>query len=190
MKPDLRQLCLPLAVLAAVGLSACGSSSKAATAPQQPNRTTSAATSSSPTPSPTLLTKAQFVAKMDAVCVDFTTRIQRLPQPGDEQDYANLAAFLGGTLTLFPQYMKQAESLVSRAADQVTLRDNWLSVEQSDFAASEPAFTKLVADVKAKRRARLAADTAALEDTPDHSEAIAGFMSGYGLKSCAILERS
>jgi hypothetical protein len=127
---------------------------------------------------------------MDAVCVDFTTKIQRLPQPADETDYANLAAALDGTLKLFPSYIKQAEALVSRSADKAALTENWLSVEKSDFTASEPALKRFVADVKAKNHARFAADTNALGRTPDHSEAIAGYMSGYGLKSCAILERS
>jgi hypothetical protein len=200
MRTEVRLLCLPVAALAAVGLSACGSSSTNAT-PAQTNSSTSAASSSTPSPSPTpsltpsptpsstLLTKAEFVAKMDAVCVNFTAKLQQLPEPMDEQDVTSIAANLEGTLRLFPQYMKQAESLVSRAADEVTLRENWLTVEKSDFRSSEPAFKRFIADVKAKRQDRLQADFTALQNTPDHSEAIAGFMSGYGLKSCAILER-
>jgi hypothetical protein len=127
---------------------------------------------------------------MDSVCVDFTTKIQQLPQPSDDQDYVSLSADLNGTLKLFPQYMKQAEALVSRSADQTTLTDNWLTVEKSDFAALAPALKKFVADVKAKNQTRLPADLQALDKAPDHSDAIASFMSGYGLKSCAILERS
>jgi hypothetical protein len=178
MKTSLRQLCLPLAVLAAVGLSACGGSSG------------TTATPASSTPSPTTLSKAEFVAKMDAVCVDFNTRIQRLPQPSGAQDYANLTAAMQGTLTLFPQYIKQAEALVDRSADKATLTTNWLSVEKSDFTALQPALKKFIADVKAKNQAALAADGSALDKVPDHSDEIAGFMSGYGLKSCAIMERS
>lgn len=192
MKTNLRQLCLPLAVVAAMGLSACGGSSKNASAPQKANASTSAASSSTPapSPSPTLLTKAEFVAKMDAVCVDFTTKLQQLPQPSGPDDYAGLAKVANGTLKLFPLYVKQAEGLVSRSADKATLTDNWLTVEKSDFATLEPALKRFVADVKAKKQAKLAADTSALDQAPDHSETIAGFMSGYGLKSCAILERS
>lgn len=193
MNSHLRKLCLPLVVLTAVGLSACGGSAKKATPSAKTTTATTTVDSSStpaPSPSPTLLTKAEFVAKMDAVCVDFTTKIQQLPRPTDETDYANIAETLKGTLRLFPSYIKQAEALVSRSADKATLTDNWLSVEKSDFAASEPVLKKFVADVKANNRARFAADTTALGRTPDHSEAIAGFMSGYGLKSCAILERS
>ncbi|MEO7261547.1 MAG: hypothetical protein ABI047_09885 [Jatrophihabitantaceae bacterium] len=192
MKTNLRQLCLPLAVLAAVGLSACGGSSEKATASQKATGTTSAASSSAPapSPSPTLLTKAEFVAKMDAVCVDFTTKLQQLPQPAGEDDYVSLAANIDGTLKLFPAYMKQAGALVGRSVDKAMLTENWLSVEKSDFAVLEPALKKFLADIKAKNEANFAADTSALDNAPDHSEAIAGFMSGYGLKSCAILERS
>lgn len=192
MKTNLRQLCLPLAVLAAVGLSACGGSSENAPPPPKATGSTSAASSSAPTPSPipTLLTKAEFVAKMDAVCVDFTTKLQRLPQPADEEDYVNLAANIEGILKLWPAYMKQADALVGRSADKATLTENWVRVEKSDFAVLEPALKKFLADIKAKNEANFAADTSALDNAPDHSEAIAGFMSGYGLKSCAILQRS
>lgn len=190
MKSDLRQLCLPLAVLAAVGLSACGSSSKDNAAAPQGTGATSNTPSPTPTPSPSGLSKAEFVAKMDAVCVDFTTKVQSLPVPSDEQDYTSLSAAAEGTLKLFPQYIKQAEDLVGKSADKETLTTNWLTVEKSDFAALEPALKKFVADIKAKDQAALAADGNALDKVPDHSEAIAGFMSGYGLKSCAILQRS
>jgi hypothetical protein len=189
----LRQLCLPLAVLvAAVGLAACAGSSKNPTAPQKTTGTTSAASSSAPapSPSPTLLTKAEFVAKMDAVCVDFTTKFQQLPDPMDADDYVNIAASVDGTLKLFPAFIKQAEALVGRSADKATLTDNWLSIEKADFAAVEPALKRFLADLKAENQAKIAADASALDNAPDHSETIAGFMSGYGLKSCAILERS
>lgn len=193
MKTALRQLCLPLAFLTVGSLSACGGSSPSATAPQKTSPSTlssSVARKPAPSPSPQLLTKAQFVAKMDPVCVDFTTRIQRLPQPTSEEDYTTLAAAMDGTLKLFPAYIKQAEALVSRAVDKATLTENWLTVEKSDFAALAPALRKFIADVKAKNNGKLAADLHALDLAPDHSEAIAGFMSGYGLKSCAILERA
>lgn len=191
MRTPLRQLCLPLALLVAVGLSACDGSSKTATPPKT-TTATSAASSSTPTPSPspTLLTKAEFVSKMEAVCVDFTTKLQQLPQPAAEDDYPNLAAVVEGTLKLFPAYMKQAEALVSRSADKATLTDNWLSIEKADFAALAPALKRFLADIKANNRSKFAADTRALDNAPDHSESIAGFMSGYGLKSCAILQRS
>lgn len=193
MRTPLRQLCLPLALLVAVGLSACGGSSQNATPPKATGATSAASSSTptpTPTPSPTLLTKAEFVTKMEAVCVDFTTKLQQLPQPAAEDDYVNLAAAVEGTLKLIPAYIKQADALVSRSADKATLTDNWLSVEKADFAALAPALKRFLADIKAKNQDKIAADTRVLDNLPDHSEAIAGFMSGYGLKSCAILERS
>ncbi|HEV2887869.1 MAG TPA: hypothetical protein VGX49_13225 [Jatrophihabitans sp.] len=162
---DLRQLCLPLAVLAAVGLSACAGSSKNATAPQKATGTTSTASSSvpAPSPSPTLLTKAEFVAKMDAVCVDFTTKFQQLPDPMDADDYVNIAASVDGTLKLFPAFIKQAEALVGRSADKATLTDNWLSIEKADFAAVEPGLKRFLVDLKAKNQAKIVAEASALE---------------------------
>ncbi len=194
MKSNLRQLCLPAAVAAVLGLSACGGSSNdTAVAPQATGSTSTSASSTpspTPTPSPTTLSKAEFVTKMEAVCVDFNTRIQQLPQPADAQDFTGIAANVQGSLKLFPQYIKQADTLVARSADKATLTQHWLSPEKSDFAAAEPALKKFIADVKAKNRATIVADAQAMDKLPDHSQAIAGFMSGYGLKSCAILENS
>lgn len=194
MRTSLRQLCLPAAALAAVSLSACGGSSKDAAAPGRATAATSTSVSATPsptpTPSPATLSKAEFVSKMEAVCLDFTTRIDGLPQPASQQDFATIATDIQGTLTLYPQYIRQADALVNRSADKARLTRSWLSVEKSDFAASEPALKKLVADVKAKNRTAVAADLKALDKVPDHSEAIAAFMSGYGLKKCAALQSS
>jgi hypothetical protein len=190
----IRLFSMPVVALAAVGLAGCGGSSKPATQAQGGSTSTSAKPlSSSPpsvTPTPATLSKADFVAKMNTVCVDFNTKIQQLPQPADAEDYGAIVANLQGTVTLFPQFVKEAEVLIARSADKETLTDNWLTVEQSDFAAFAPAAKKFVADAKAKNAAKVQADAKELDAAPDHSEAIAGFMSGYGLKSCAILERS
>lgn len=193
MNLALRPLALPLAVLAAAALTACGSSSKDTAAGQQTTTTTSSSSTPSPTPTPTpsaALSKAEFVSKMDAVCVDVTTKLQHLPQPTNEQDFTNIAASAQGTLALFPPYIKQAEALVAQTADKDSLTSNWLTVEKSDFAALQPALKKFIADVKAKNQPAVTADLKKLDAVPDHSETIASFMSGYGLKSCAILERS
>jgi hypothetical protein len=196
MNTSFRLSCLPIVALAAVGLAGCGSSSKPATQAQGGSTSTLVSSPSSTAPSltasatPTTLSKTEFLAKMNAVCVDFNTKIQQLPQPSDAEDYAAIAANIQGTVTLLPQYIKQAETLVARSADKEALTDNWLTVEKSDFVAFAPAAKKFVTDAKAKNAAKLQADGKELDAAPDHSEAIAGFMSGYGLKSCAILERS
>jgi len=187
MKPDLRQLCLPVAVLTAVSLSACGSSSEdSAAAPQ--GTATSSTPSPTPTPSPTGLSKAEFVTKMEAVCVDTNTKVDALANPQSAEDYASLAAAAQGTLELFPQYLKQAEALVSQSGDEATLNAHWLTPEKADFAAAEPGLKKFIADVQAKDQAAVIADSKALDAMTDHSEAIAKFLTGYGLTSCAKLE--
>ncbi len=194
MHLTLRPLCLPLAVLAATALTACGSSSKDTAAPPQASGATSASTTSmpspTPSPSPTLLTKAEFVAKIEAVCAGVTTRLDALPKPAGEQDYATLATFAQSTLALYPPYLKQVEALVARTADKQTLTANWLTLEKADFAAQAPALKKFAADAKAGNGAAVSADAQALDALPDHSEKIAGFMSGYGLKKCAALQSS
>lgn len=184
--PHLRQLCLPLAVLAALGLSACGAPAKNTSAPRHTSPAAAASTPR-PKPSPTTLTKAQFVTKMEAVCTDFDTRMKAL-KPKNEQDLGGIVAGLQGTLQLFPQYIQQAEALVGRSPDKAVLTRNWLRLEKSDYAAFAPAVGKYLADVKAGNAAAVAADARALGALPDHSEAIADFMSGYGLDGCAELE--
>ncbi len=202
MNNHLRQFCLPVAVLATLGLSACGGSSQDTTAAPQAAGSTSTSASStpsptatptpspSPSPSPTTLTKAEFVTKMEAVCVDTNTKVDSLPQPSGAEDYAGLGAAVAGTLKLFPQYLKQAEALVAKSGDKATLTAHWLTPEKVDFAAAGPALKKFLADIKAKDRAAVAADAKALDAMPDHSAPIAKFLTGYGLKSCAALEDS
>ncbi len=136
------------------------------------------------------LPKAEFVSKMNAVCVDFNTRMQALPLPSGIDDYDHVADNLTGNLTLFPQYYQQASALVDRSEDKATLTSNWLTVEKSDFDAFEPLARKLVTDANARDRAKVDADGKALDKVPDHTDSIAAFMSGYGLGSCAVMERS
>ncbi|MDQ1741745.1 MAG: hypothetical protein QOE23_84 [Pseudonocardiales bacterium] len=196
MNNTLRQFCLPVAVLATLGLSACGGSSQDTTAAPQAAGSTSTPASSTPSPtptpspSPTTLTKAEFVTKIEALCVDTTTKVDGLPQPSGAEDYAAMGAAVEGTLKLFPQYVKQAEALVAKSGDKATLTAHWLTPEKVDYTAAEPALKKFLADIKAKDRAAVAADAKALDAMPDHSAPIAKFLTGYGLKSCAALEDS
>ncbi len=187
--PDLRRFCLPLAALLTLSLSACASAKSTGAAAQHAEPAAAASTPRpKPSPSPTTLTKAQFVTKMDAVCTDVIARLKRLPKPRNSQDLAGIAADMQGILTLNPPYFVQAEALVNRSADKTTLTSNWLRLEKSDFAVGGPVYKRFIADVKAGNRAAVVADAQALEALPDHSQKIAGFMSGYGLKVCATLQ--
>ncbi|HST47296.1 hypothetical protein [Jatrophihabitans sp.] len=143
-----------------------------------------------PSPSATTLTKAQFVTKMEAVCADFDTRIQAVTNSKDPKTVAGIVTVTQTILTLYPQYLKQADALVGRSSDKATLTRNWLRLEKSDFAGVEPVLKRYLADVKALDSDAVAVDAKVLDALPDHSEAIAGFMSGYGLKKCAALQSS
>jgi len=183
--PFSRRLCLPLAILAVVGLPACASSKTTTAAAPAAAVSTPKPT---PRPSPAALTKAQFVTKMEAVCADADARMHVATK--NQKTVAGIVTAAQGLLTIYPQYLKQADALVGRSADKATLTRNWLRLEKSDYALAEPRLKKYLADVKALNADAVAADVKALDALPNHSEAIAGFMSGYGLKKCAALQNS
>ena len=188
MKSNLGPGWLAVAAMVAVALAGCTATVKTSTRPGNTAAPESAGASASPSSS--ILAKPDFLAKMNAVCVEFTTQIQRLPVPAGLDDYANVAANLSGSLKLFPPFYQQATALVGRSEDKASLTSNWLAVEKSDFDSFAPVAEKLAADAAAKDKAKVTADGKALDNVADHSESIAAFMSGYGLSSCAILERS
>lgn len=135
------------------------------------------------------LTKAEFVSKMDAVCSAIDSQRKALPQPSGLTDYPAISANLSGTLRLLPSLISQADQLIGRTTDKATLTTNWLSIEKSDFAAVKPIAERMVADSNAKNADKVAADGEALSSAPNHSDTIATFMTGYGLTSCATLEK-
>ncbi|MGI8667168.1 MAG: hypothetical protein ACR2N4_14270 [Jatrophihabitans sp.] len=175
-----RVLCLAAAVLLASGLAGCSSSSK---------DKGSFPTALPSTDSTSTLSKTDFLARMNAVCSAIDAQRKALPTPAGLTDYPNIAANLSGTLRILPAYLTQAEVLVRRSADKAELTSKWIAVEQSDFATIKPIAERMVADSTAKDEAKVSEDGEELSTVPDHSSTIADYLTGYGLTSCASLER-
>lgn len=176
-----RALCAAAALLLGASLVGCSGSSG--------NKSGSFA-SNLPTAATGMLTKADFLSKMNAVCSAVDTQRKALPTPSGLDDYPNIIANLSGTLRLLPSFISQADALVQRSSDKAELTEKWLTFERSDFAAVKPIAQRMVADSTAKDSAKVAADGEALSGAPDHSSAIAAFMNSYGLTTCATLEAS
>ena len=127
---------------------------------------------------------------MNAVCTVTNTNRAALPVPTSETDYAKISANLEGTLLLIPTFISEAEALVGQSADKAELTAKWISFEKSDFAAIKPIAQRMVDASKAKDSAKVKKIGAELDAAPNHSEAMARFMTTYGLTACANLETS
>ncbi len=170
------------ALIAATGaLAIAGCSSSASSGSPQ---------SSAATTSPATLSKAQYVAQADAVCKSFDTKRKALPTPTAATDFAAVTANIQGTLALVPTFIAQSKALIARSADKAELTSKWLSVEQSDFAATAPLAQTALAAAKAKNATAVQQAVTKLSAAPDHSAQIASFMTSYGLSDCATLETS
>jgi len=198
-----------LVVLGAVVAGCGGSSSKSASpAPSASGASASssaassassaAATSSSPasgfastsagTPAG-VLSKPDFLIRMNTTCRSFSARVKALPTPTAATDFDAITTNLTAHLRLAPSFLSQAEALVEQSAERAILQKNWLAVEQADFAAFKPVAQRMVTHSKARDAAEVQADANTLSALPDHSKALASYLAGFGLSDCAALER-
>jgi hypothetical protein len=167
--------------------SAPATSSSGAGAPATSEAPTSEPpTSTEPSASGTL-SKADFVSRMNVVCAG-VSRTLTTSAPTSVTDYPALRNFAAATLTLFQAYITQAKTLAAKTADSADLNDKWISVEESDFNRGKPLLVELIAAADAKDAAKVDALESQLGALPDHSAAIASFMTAYGLTDCAQLE--
>jgi hypothetical protein len=176
-----RVLCATAALAVGLGIAGCTSGK------DKPGTFASTVPS---TDTATALSKADFITKMNAVCAAIDQQRKALPTPSGLTDYPVIAQNLSGTLRILPSFISQADALVQRSPDKTALDTNWLDLEKADFAAVKPIAERMVADSTAKDSAKVAADGEALSSAPDHSSAIATYMTSYGLTSCATLESS
>ena len=205
----------PLVVLGLVLAGCSGSSSKSAS-PATVSPASSGSSSSSATPSSSstagisspatssspaggfastsagtpagVLSKPDFLIKMNAKCKAFTAQVKALPTPTAATDFNAITTNLTGTLRLWSAYISQAEALVNQTAERAVLQKKWLAVEKADLAAFTPLARRMIADSKARNAAKVQADANALSALPEHSSTLEAFLNGYGLSSCGKLE--
>lgn len=194
-RPAARTLIAAAAVIALAGCAATTSGHGSAPAGSSSDTgfpaTSKAPTSESPTstdPSASgALSKADFVSRMNVVCAG-VSRTLATSAPKSFTDYPALRNFAAATLTLFQAYITQAKTLAAKTADRAELNDKWISVEETDFNRGKPLLIELIAAADARDTAKIDALESQLGALPDHSAAIASFMTAYGLTDCAQLE--
>src|SRR5689334_10175852 len=99
----MRSPIIAAAAIAAIALTGCSSDKK---------NDAANTTSPAPSPTPSLLAKADFVTQANALCDKYLTQVKALPQPTGPADYANIATALKTTLELAPQYNAEIAALV------------------------------------------------------------------------------
>ncbi|MDQ1721525.1 MAG: hypothetical protein QOI26_1259 [Pseudonocardiales bacterium] len=192
----------PLALLAVV-LGGCGGPSSRSAAPAgSPSSPVSSASSGSAagsTPAPGfastsagtpsgVLSKPDFLIKMNALCSAVDAQRQALPTPTGATDFAAISVNITGTMRLLPSLISHAEALIAQTAQRAELEKNWLAVERADYAATKPIAERMVADSNARDAAKVQADADAMSAAPNHSSSLMAYLNDFGLSSCAHLE--
>ena len=166
--------------------SATGSGSSAST-PESSTPAPGFASTSAGTPKG-VLSKPDFLIRMNALCSSVDAQVKALPTPTAATDYAAISTNLTETLRLVPSFISQAEALVAQTAQRAALEKNWLAIEKADFAAFKPLAQRMVTHSKAHDAAKVQADANALSALPDRTSRLVTYLKGYGLSSCAQLK--
>ena len=192
-------------MVAAAALAGCSSSkpkTDGATAPTPAGTSTAASTSRSSTPLATTtpppvgrtspvgapLPKAAFVSQTNALCSSVYDKVSKLATPSGPTDYPAVIAYAKATLDQFPPFSRQAKALVARSPDKDELTAKWVTLDESDYAAQKPLLGQLLAAAQAKQAANVERLEGALQQTPNHSDAEAKYLTSYGLTECAKLQ--
>lgn len=175
-----RALCTSVAILLGLGIAGCSGSNK--------DKSATFASTAPTVDTTSILTKTDFIAKMNDLCSAVDQQRMALPVPTGLTDYPNIIANLSGTLRILPAFITQADALIQRSEDKAELTTKWLDIEKADYTATKPIAERMVVDSTAKDQTKVATDGEALASAPDHSADIASFMTSYGLTSCATLE--
>jgi len=135
-----------------------------------------------------VLSKPDFLIKMNAFCSAVDAQRQALPTPKGATDFAAISVNLSGTMRLLPSLISHAEALMKPFAQRAELEKNWLDVERADYAAMKPIAERMIADADAHDAAKVQADADAMTAVPDHSAILISYLKDFGLDSCAHLE--
>jgi hypothetical protein len=134
------------------------------------------------------LSKAAFLSQTNTLCSSVYAKVSKLVTPSDPTDYPALIAYTKSALDLFPPFSRQTKALVARSPDKEELTAKWVALDESDYAAQKPLLNQLLAAAEAKKAADVQRLESALQNTPDHSDAEAKYLTSYGLTECAKLQ--
>lgn len=141
------------------------------------------------TTTPAALSHDQFVAQADQLCQSVRSEVPT-DTNADPSDLSAIAATLGPFLQYFPGFLAQAQSLVATQPDQAALEANWLAPINEDFTAVSPLVQQFLAAYDAGQTDQAQQLVGEIATQPDHSSAVAAYLNGYGLTTCAALESS
>ncbi|HST47499.1 hypothetical protein [Jatrophihabitans sp.] len=186
----------PVVVLGVV-LTGCGGSSPAARPGTSPSPSASSsavigpsapAFASTSAGSPRdVISKPDFLIDANAMCSAVDAQLQALPAPTDD---AAMRVYVTGVLRIMPVYLSHAQTLVARTAERAQLEKNWLIPERADYDAFKPAGQALLQALDAHDDAAVQAAVSDLSAVPDHSDVVQAYLNGYGLPSCAHIDKS
>ncbi|HEY3715541.1 MAG TPA: hypothetical protein VGL39_13530 [Jatrophihabitantaceae bacterium] len=190
-----------VAVVAAAGIVAACSSSGSAKSDNTGTTTpaaTPAATSAAPSTTQHAttseasgqLSKTEFIAQANTLCTSLDAKVKMLPTPSSLTDYPAIVTYTRAALDWFPPFSGRAKALVARSADTDELTAEWITLDESDYAAQKPLLAQLLAAAQAKQSAKVEQLYSALDNTPDHSDAEAAYLNSYGLTECAKLDQA
>lgn len=137
-----------------------------------------------------VLSKPDFLIRMNALCSAIDAQRQALPKPASTTDFATISLNLVGTMRLAPSLISHAERLVAQTAQRAELEKNWLALERADYAAIKPVADQMVAHSNARDEAKVQDDAYEMAAVPNHNSSLTTYLNGYGLSSCAHLHAS
>jgi hypothetical protein len=137
-----------------------------------------------------VLSKPDFLIKMNAVCSAIDAQRQALPKPAGTTDFATIRLNLTGTMRLVPSLISHAERLIAQTAQRAELEKNWLALERADYAAVKPIADQMVAHSIAGDAAKVQDDAYEMANVPNHNSSLVTYLNDFGLPSCANLHAS
>ncbi len=141
-----------------------------------------------PAGKPGTLPKAAFIQQADRVCAGSLAAIDKLPAPTSDTDYAGLAAYAQGVITLYEQFTTQIDPLIARSADKAELIAKWRAPEDAVFKKVKPQYDALAAAAKAGDGTRAQQILTEISSSSDDGVDYSTFLQSYGLTDCANLE--
>jgi hypothetical protein len=168
-----RRLLLPV-LAAALALTAC-SSTKHGTPASSPAAPTGA-----------MLSKADFLTQMNALCKSTNDAVTAAGSPSGPTDYAAIEAFVPKVIAVHATFTTQAAALVARSSDAAALTTNFLQADARDTATVLPLLNRMLAAAQARDSATVTTVGNQLSNVNDQK--VIDYLKGYGLTECATLE--
>lgn len=188
----LPRLVLLSVALGTATLTACSSTTSGSGTGSSATPTTAAATSTtaSATTSTDSSTATGVTTRLEALCAATNAKVKQLPTPSGPTDFAAIATWAPQTLILHAEFVASAQKLLAGGTDTAELRTRFIGADSADFDRAAPIIAQMGPAARAHDAARLSMLVDSLTKLPDHSTAIANYLTSKGLTACADLESS